>query len=194
MSVRQAVTIDEIRRMLVAAPNEQQALFIALLWYTGGRCSEVLSIQPDNIDKGVIIMPNLKQHNKNGKVPYKVVYVPEVVTSRIQAYIEENEITGFLFSGNGLKAWHRGSAWKIVKRIAATADVIKVGRNGKFTPAWPHTARHGNAEYLYAKTKDILFVRDQLGHSNLQNTQVYAVVSSEQRKRLVEEVFAELPT
>ena len=49
----------------------------------------------------------------------------------------------------------------------------------------PHKLRHTFAVEFYNKTKDLLFLQDQLGHSDPKTTAIYARTSNEQRRKMV---------
>ena len=46
----------------------------------------------------------------------------------------------------------------------------------------PHTMRHSYACWAYGKTKDILWISEQLGHADLQTTMIYAKTVSADRR------------
>ena len=49
-----------------------------------------------------------------------------------------------------------------------------------------HTLRHSSASIIYQNTKDILLVKEFLGHSTVVSTQVYAHLNNDEIKRAVE--------
>lgn len=55
-----------------------------------------------------------------------------------------------------------------------------------------HCLKHSIATHLLEATGDIMFVKDWLGHKNIQNTLVYAQLTNKARDAKVEKVFASL--
>lgn len=66
--------------------------------------------------------------------------------------------------------------------------IRRMGEKSGIGKLHPHMLRHTYATRLYAVEKDLLFVSDQLGHSNVATTQIYAKTDSESRRRQVEKI------
>ncbi|WP_367752941.1 tyrosine-type recombinase/integrase [Ammoniphilus sp. 3BR4] len=49
-----------------------------------------------------------------------------------------------------------------------------------------HKLRHSFATRLYENSKDIVLVKDQLGHESVETTNLYTHLSNTQRKRALE--------
>jgi site-specific recombinase XerD len=64
-----------------------------------------------------------------------------------------------------------------IKRIGANAGLGRMS---------PHTLRHCYAISLYAIAGDIRFVQDQLGHSSVTTTSIYARTKPSEGRRQVE--------
>lgn len=212
---RQAVSVEEVKNIIEAAlitdtgdphpDGERRALYVALLWYTGGRASEVLKIKRENIGQNYIVMVNLKRHTtymhngvqrsiKNPRSPWKQVFIPTEVAQQIRVFCEEHAIRPeqYIFAHSGEVPWSRTYAWRLITESAHRAGILKVKNStGQIVPAWPHTFRHGNAEHLYDRTRDILFVKEQLGHSALSSTMIYTTVSPARRAQYAETAFKE---
>jgi integrase/recombinase XerD len=95
-------------------------------------------------------------------------------------YKENKRIKGlddndYLFSVNGRKMTPR-SIQKAIK--------ISVARTGIKKDVHVHTLRHSFATHLLENGLDIRKIQKLLGHSNLQTTQIYTQVSSEEIRRI----------
>jgi integrase/recombinase XerD len=82
---------------------------------------------------------------------------------------------GNLFSVNGKKMSPRS----IQHAIKVSAE-----RDGIEKPVHVHTLRHSFATHLLENGVDIRKIQKLLGHSNLQTTQIYTQVSSEEIKKI----------
>ena len=60
----------------------------------------------------------------------------------------------------------RQSYWGLMQKYGRMADIPKEVRQF-------HCLRHSIAAYLLDAGADVAFVRDRLGHANIQNTMVY---------------------
>ncbi len=49
----------------------------------------------------------------------------------------------------------------------------------------PHMLRHTYGSFLYKIEKDLMFVKDQMGHASIKTTQIYVHIDSDERKRQV---------
>lgn len=201
---RQSITQAEVESMLKAEPLPLHRLYMEALWYSGGRATETLQLLPEHVGDKYLVLDNLKQHTtytdpathvqkaiKGQRSRLKQVFVPAFFCTELQEWIEGNGVKRgkYIFSHDGGEThWLVESSWRIVTSAARRAGVMKVNRYGKIVPAWPHTFRHGNAEMLYAMSGNLLFVKQQLGHSKITTTEVYLDVTREQKEGYVEGV------
>ena len=81
-----------------------------------------------------------------------------------------------LFLGRGNAHISGRQVQKIVNAAA-----MRAGINKKVTP---HTMRHSFATHLLEAGTDIRKIQELLGHSNLQTTQIYTKVSTEELKKI----------
>lgn len=188
---RQLVTPEEAKLIWEHTKNKLDELYIKMLWYTGGRSTEVSSLKPSHIGESYVILPNLKQHKATVKPPIKIVQIPKFMIQELTLYIkvEGISIDSLIFSEDGKQERDHTTNWKIVVKSARRANIFKVGRLGNIVPAWPHCFRHGNAQILYSETHDIQFVKEQLGHRSIGTTQVYINVTADDKAKYVNRIF-----
>ena len=72
-----------------------------------------------------------------------------------------------LFISNRIAPIDRTTLWRLMQKYGAAA-LLPTDKQ-KF-----HCLRHSIATHLIDSGADVLFVKDWLGHSNIQNTMVYA--------------------
>ena len=149
------LTCDEVRALAQEAKRrrkgERDSLLILLLYQTGLRISEALSLTPSHIEsfEG---RPVLRVVGKGGKE--RVVALPERLADKLRAYAYEK----------GLKAderffpINRQRAWQIIKEVAKKAGITK--------RVYPHLLRHSDAIERLRQTGNPKALQHHLGHSS----------------------------
>jgi len=66
--------------------------------------------------------------------------------------------------------------------------IRRIGERSGAGKLHPHMLRHTFATRLYSVERDLLFVSDQLGHSNVSTTQIYARTDNESRRKQIEKM------
>ena len=163
---------DEIQKLIENAKFKKHELLIKLLYSSGLRVSEAVSLKVEDInfeEKTVKVISG-----KGDK--QRITIISEKLLEDIKDYLgERNE--GYLFVGiDGECPLSTKTAQKVIPLIAKKAGLQK-----KVTP---HVLRHSFATHLLNKGVDIRFIQELLGHENLQTTQIYTHVSVERLKKL----------
>ncbi|HRX63674.1 MAG TPA: tyrosine-type recombinase/integrase [Candidatus Absconditabacterales bacterium] len=150
---------------------------IAILWMlygTGLRVSELISIKRDQIDT------NNKQFSVRGKgSKIRAIFMTNQAKDALVNYLKaRSDTSDYLFislSGNSFgKVLSRNSVEAIVKKYTSIAGIKK-----KVTP---HTLRHSFATTLIKKGADIRAVQTLLGHASITTTQIYTHVDDKYLK------------
>ena len=180
-----ALTIDEITSLiesaksLSAATSLRDVALLELLYSTGGRVSEIIGININDLakvesDKEVI--QTIKLRGKGAKE--RIVPIGSYALKALDNYLVrvrpalvaksgKNESALFLNSRGGRLS--RQSAWNIVLASAQAS-----GLEGKVSP---HVFRHSYATHLLDGGADIRVVQELLGHSSVTTTQIYTLVT-----------------
>ena len=202
----QALTPAEVGRLVELARSrgdEAMALLIRLLYESGARISEALSLRPCDIvppraeDIGAwAVLPNLKRKRRPGeKHPTKRVVITAELARELLEFARLRGVRpdGPVFASPRSPGvpLSRQAAWAKLKDICALAGVSRVGRDGRLKPAWPHTLRHGAAVRLVMSGVPVPVVQGQLGHASLQTTQRYFELTEEERLKLLAEALAQ---
>ena len=58
---------EEVRAIIGAAATERDRLLLRVLWATGARISEVLTLRPMDVRRDSLILPNRKNPNQTSK-------------------------------------------------------------------------------------------------------------------------------
>jgi integrase/recombinase XerD len=180
-----ALTIDEITSLIESAKylSETTSLrdvaLLELLYSTGGRVSEIIGININDLAKVQSdneMIQTIKLRGKGAKE--RIVPIGSFALGALDNYLVrvrpallaksgKNESALFLNSRGGRLS--RQSAWNIVLQSARAC-----GLEGKVSP---HVFRHSYATHLLDGGADIRVVQELLGHSSVTTTQIYTLVT-----------------
>lgn len=150
-------------------------LIVALLYNTGMRRSELVNIQMKDLN-----LPVIKVKGKRNKE--RLVPLSGSVLEMLQEYINQRER---YLNEAGLHSEHllitrKGTGiypevvYRVVKKYFSHPNFSRKNH--------PHVLRHSFATAMLNHGADILHVKEILGHSNLNATQVYTHITSENLK------------
>jgi len=164
---------DEVERFFEAIKNPRDQAVFALIYYYGLRVSEATLITLDDIDwcKEKIYIRRVK-NGISGEKPLSP-RIKEILTD----YLAIRQPTGkALFTGRqgNLSCARIAQLFKEYAKEAGFPSCYSV-----------HSLRHSIATHLLASGEGIEFVKDHLGHVNIQSTMIYAQLTDKKR----EEVF-----
>jgi integrase/recombinase XerD len=163
----------DIKELLDNTRNLKHRLLIELLYSTGLRLSECINLRYIDLDldegTGWVRM------GKGSKD--RLFIISEMFRKDLLEYKEKSngDGKGLIFSVKGRKMSARG----IQHAIKVSAE-----RAGIEKDVHVHTLRHSFATHLLENGVDIRKIQKLLGHSNLQTTQIYTQVSSEEIKKI----------
>ena len=163
------MTPAECKKVVDAADNLRDTLLLRLLWRTGARISEVLSLELDDIlyDDRVIIIKTLKRRKrkKGGKEKKRRIPIDIETLKMIKEFTDSKKI----FKGT---VFHitRVAAFYIVRKCGAKAGITHVGEK----EIHPHHFRHSFAVEFIKKNPDSMRqLQMLLGHSSISTTAEY---------------------
>jgi len=177
------LSVGEVERLLAqpdrSTPQGQRdAAMLELLYATGLRVSELVSITLGRVNLEVGFLVALGKGSKERIVP-----MGEVATVALHDYMLEarsrflrGRLHDALFVTSRGRAMTRQAFWKLVKRYT-----LKAGIHKRITP---HTLRHSFATHLLDRGADLRSVQMMLGHADISTTQIYTHVARERLKRI----------
>ncbi len=174
------LTVQEVASLLGLAyadfPSTRDMLVFTLLYDTGCRISELLSIKEDAIEWE---QRRLKVLGKGNKERY--VFFTERCRKLMTYYLslkKERFSCPFLLCSNKGKQLP----------ISTVGSMFAVYRKrlGWQKPFTPHVLRHTYATHLLDNGADIRLVQELLGHQSISTTQIYTHVSQERLARVYE--------
>jgi len=171
-----ALTIEQVERLL-AAPSPEDPMgirdraLLELLYATGARVSEAVSLDVDDLSYGDV----LRLRGKGDKE--RIVPVGSYARAAVDAYLTrvrpglaaKGRATARLFLGARGAPLSRQSAWLIIRAAAEKAQIT--------SEVSPHTLRHSFATHLLQGGADVRVVQELLGHASVATTQIYTHVS-----------------
>jgi len=182
-----ALTIDEVTSLIESAKSLSEATslrdvaLLELLYSTGGRVSEIIGININDLAKDESenekeMIQTIKLRGKGSKE--RIVPIGSFALTALDNYLVrvrpalaakggKSESALFLNSRGGRLS--RQSAWNIVLEAARAC-----GLEGKVSP---HVFRHSYATHLLDGGADIRVVQELLGHSSVTTTQIYTLVT-----------------
>lgn len=157
------------------ALGQRDSLILEMLYATGMRVSELVSVKVSDID---FLGKKIKVMGKGKKMRY--VYYEDVCGDALELYLYDGRISlnksgsDFLFLnhlGNCLTT--RGVRYILERQIQKTSVHKKIS---------PHMIRHSFATHLLNEGCDLLSVQELLGHESLKATSIYTHVTTDRIK------------
>jgi integrase/recombinase XerD len=181
----ETLTVEEVERLLDAAPDLRGRTLLELLYAAGLRVSEALGLDREDlsIDGGFVRVIGKGDHER-------LVPVGDIALDWIGRWLEEGRPTlleagkvgfergGPLFLGDRGRRLARQQAFAIVRGAARRAGLPE--------RVSPHTLRHSFATHLLEGGADLRIVQELLGHASISTTQLYTHLTGER----VREVYA----
>lgn len=155
----------EVKKIIEETKNPIHRLIIQLLYSGGLRVSEIISLQPKDLDieRKVIVI----RQGKGAKD--RITLLPESLKDDLLKHLLKNPPKKYLFESNRGNKYSNRTIEEIVSQISKKA----LGRN-----VTPHTLRHSFATHLLESGVDIRYIQKLLGHKNLRTTQIYTHIAN----------------
>lgn len=151
---------DEHIREALATTDLEDRLIIMMLYGLGLRISELAALELDSITSGWV-----RVLGKGGKM--REIPIPEALSKLIVTYREQHKPVRYLLENKSQRFSENSLRYRLNK-LFKTIGV----------KATPHQLRHAYATELLNNGARILDVKELLGHSSLQTTEIYTKLSS----------------
>jgi site-specific recombinase XerD len=156
---------QEVERLLGSIHNLKHKAAITLLYSSGLRLGECVTLKPHHIESGR--MKVRVEQGKGKKDRYTIL--SHRALELLREYYQACRPKKWLFEG-----WyghiHQRSIGKVIKDAARNADINK--------RVSPHTLRHCFATHLLEQGVSLQVIQQLLGHSSIKTTAIYTHVSS----------------
>lgn len=148
------LTKDEIDKLINEYPNPRYALLVQLLYETGLRISEAISLTPNNVDFNKLCIRGIGK----GNVEYEVMISQDTADCLIKMseLLEEGE-----------RFWH--TTVRTIERSFVNNGLKILDKR-----VTPHMLRHSTGTELRRKGVPIEVIKDYLRHKQMDTTLIYA--------------------
>lgn len=190
-------TLDGIK-LLLEMPNlstkngRRDLALLTLLYDTGARVQEINDLTPSRIrfDKPYTV----KLIGKGNKA--RIVPLMEPTIRILKQYMEENgllhsyaNLCPLFFNKRKEKLTRAG-----VNYILSKYTNLARKKNSALIPEEVscHCLRHSKAMHMLQSGVNLVYIRDFLGHSSVQVTEIYAKVDSKQKREAIEKAYVDV--
>lgn len=171
------LTIEEVDKLLTIHVNDgfsaRNKAILELMYATGLRISEVVSLEFKNIDIEDCIVRVMGKGSKERIVP-----INDTAIDALNVYIKEyrpgmliGNAHNYIFVNNHGKMMTRQGVFKMIK---AECEKKRLDKNIS-----PHTLRHTFATHLLENGADLRIIQELLGHSDISTTQIYTHLTNQ---------------
>ncbi len=174
---------DEVEALL-AQPDPATAFglrdkaMLELMYATGMRVSELVSLGKDDVDTHLGITRCRGKGNKERLIPAgkSALRALESYLQRARGAFLKNPSETHLFLNRRGGPLSRVAFWKLLRRYGRRAGIAS-----RLTP---HVLRHSFATHLLERGADLRSIQLMLGHSDISTTQIYTHVLKERLKQV----------
>ncbi|MDK2921934.1 MAG: integrase/recombinase XerD [Desulfonauticus sp.] len=184
-SLPKILSLKEVQQIL-QAPNPSTLLgfrdktMLEIMYAAGLRVSELINLKPLDFDPMQGILKIFGKGSKERLVP-----LYSKAQELLNTYLQEKRKLfkpkeDYIFLNRSGKRLTRQGIWKIIKKYAQQANIIK--------DISPHVLRHSFATHLLEGGADLRTVQILLGHSDITATEIYTHVNSNRIKSIYEKL------
>ncbi len=159
----------EVKTLIDSADNEKSRLIVSLLYSGGLRVSELVNLKVNDVN----FNDNTGWVRRGKGAKDRLFTLSSSLSQDLKSYLEGRDHV-YIFSKE--KPLTTRNIQKIINGTKKRAAI-----NKKVTP---HTLRHSYATHLLESGVDIRLIQTLLGHANLNTTQMYTHISTDQIKKI----------
>lgn len=188
------LTLDAIKNLLdmpdkTTKGGRRDLVLLSLIYDSGARVQEIADLRV--ADVRLHPPATVKLTGKGNRT--RIVPLMEPMAKLIEQYLKENKLNLPQFNEYPLFCNSEG---KKLTRSGISYILKKYFNEGKkfFTECFPdtispHVMRHSKAMHLLQSGVNLIYIRDLLGHVNIQTTEVYARADSSMKRKALEEAY-----
>lgn len=165
---------EEVVGILQNTRSKRDTLILSILWQTGLRVGELLSLKREDVD---FYNQTIKTITEKRKGHFRILPISSALAGELAKWIADKKIAD------------RESFFKITRfrvyQIVRDA-CLKAGIDRK--RAHPHTFRHSFAINCVKQGVSVLVLNEWLGHSNMDNTLIYTRILATDSKQFYDKI------
>ena len=174
------LTQDELRQLFKVIRSKRDKTIFLVAYRHGLRASEIGLLQRADVD---VKQGRISIHRLKGSISAVYPMQPDVLKA-IRSYVRTREDESpYLFVSNRNVPISRDMLHHLMQTYGTVAGLPVEKR--KF-----HCLKHSIATHLLDAGADLAFVKDWLGHANIQNTTIYARLTTATLDSTARKVFA----
>ena len=188
------MTVDVLKILLeqpkTATVNGRRDLtLLATLYDTGARVSELINLKVRDVkfDKTTTTIRLFGKGSKTRIVPV-IGNTSNLLSKYFKEHNLENNPDSYVFVSKLKQPLTEPGVKYIIEKYRSLAEKVSplVPKN-----IYPHMFRHSKAMHLLESGVNYIYIRDFLGHSNIKTTEIYAKISVEQKRKVLNEAYQE---
>ena len=181
LNLEQARNIQEVFNLTNSRFPLRDNTIISMFIHTGMRLSELININVQDID---FYSKTIRVVGKNNKE--RTIYINKILMQKLEKYLKwKNKDNKIIVLDEPLFLNKNGNRIGVdgVENICEKAfKLIGLGEYGYTT----HVLRHSAATIIYKYTNDIFLLKEFLGHSCIEATEIYTHINNIKVKQAVE--------
>lgn len=159
------LSVEEMQRLIFSCSNLKHKTILCLMYSTGIRIGEVISLKIENIDSSRMIINIIDA--KGGKD--RQVTLDPLLLELLRYYYKQYKPNTYLFNGQNSLQYSQRSIAQFIQTYADKAGLKK--------RVYPHLIRHCYATHLHEAGTDLSIIQKLLGHGDIKTTQIYSHIS-----------------
>jgi integrase/recombinase XerD len=167
------LSVDEVVRLLEAAPGPKYKAALATAYGAGLRVSEIAALKVNDIDSTRML---IRVEQGKGRKDRHAMLSPQLL-QLLRAWWREGKRRGVMLPQGWLFPGRSPitplSTRQMTRAVHAAAKAARIDK-----PVTPHTLRHSFATHLLEQGVDIRVIQVLLGHAKLDTTALYARVAT----------------
>lgn len=170
---------EEIRKILGVIESPRDKAIVALLFSSGARISELLSLNVGDIQNGQATI--IGKGDKEG-----TLHFDDNALSYLEDYLEtrNDSLRPLFISGQR----RRITVSRVQQVLHEYADLAGIDKN-----VTPHVMRHSFASNLKMNDMDIYDIKEQLRHSQISSTMIYVHVNDSRKSKQYKRFHTPVP-